>query len=128
MKAGMSGLTLTYSMADQDPVRTKSLGIFNLSLHLGGALAASERVERITWLANRRIPLPTPNDRAISDMPAIEPMRLVASSGTMTVFELGLAATSRSMPTILPVAAPQSSTPSIMKRFLPTTRRATRKP
>ena len=35
----MKPLSLTYSLADQDFARTKSIGIFNVSLQLAQALA-----------------------------------------------------------------------------------------
>lgn len=48
-------LSLTYSLADQDFARTKSIGIFNVSLQLAGALAREPRLNRFTILANHTL-------------------------------------------------------------------------
>ena len=49
----MKPVSLTYSLADQDFERTKSIGIFNVSLQLADALAVEPRLERLTVLVNR---------------------------------------------------------------------------
>jgi glycosyltransferase involved in cell wall biosynthesis len=51
----MKPLSLTYSLADQDFARTKSIGIFNVSLQLAEALAREPRLERFTVLANHTL-------------------------------------------------------------------------
>lgn len=51
----MKPLSITYSLADQDFARTKSIGIFNLSLQLAGALAREPRLDRFTVLANHTL-------------------------------------------------------------------------
>lgn len=51
----MKPLSLTYSLADQDFARTKSIGIFNVSLQLAGALAREPRLDRFTVLANHTL-------------------------------------------------------------------------
>ncbi len=45
-------LSLTYSLADQDFARTKSIGIYNVSVQLARALAAEPRLDEMTVLAN----------------------------------------------------------------------------
>ena len=49
------GISLTYSLADQSFVRTKSVGIFNVSLELLHALARRPEVARLEVLANSAI-------------------------------------------------------------------------
>lgn len=49
----MKPVSLTYSLADQDFERTKSIGIFNVSLQLADALAVEPRLERLTVLVNQ---------------------------------------------------------------------------
>lgn len=51
----MKPLSLTYSLADQDFARTKSIGIFNVSLQLGRALAEEPRLPQFTVLANHTL-------------------------------------------------------------------------
>lgn len=51
----MKPLSLTYSLADQDFARTKSIGIFNVSLQLGRALAEEPRLAQFTVLANHTL-------------------------------------------------------------------------
>ena len=51
----MNPLSLTYSLADQDFARTKSIGIFNVSLQLAEALAREPRLEALTVLANHAL-------------------------------------------------------------------------
>jgi O-antigen biosynthesis alpha-1,3-rhamnosyltransferase len=46
-------VSLTYSLADQDFERTKSIGIFNVSLQLAEFLAVERGIDRFTVLANR---------------------------------------------------------------------------
>ena len=48
-------LNLTYSVADQNFAKTKSLGILNLSIQLAKALASSRRLNRFTVLSNTTI-------------------------------------------------------------------------
>lgn len=54
-RATMKPLSLTYSLADQDFARTKSIGIFNVSLQLAQALGADERLKEFTVLANHTL-------------------------------------------------------------------------
>jgi glycosyltransferase involved in cell wall biosynthesis len=49
----MKPVSLTYSLADQDFERTKSIGIFNVSLQLADALAVEPRLDRLTVLVNQ---------------------------------------------------------------------------
>src|SRR5687768_9422915 len=51
----MKPVSLTYSLADQDFKRTKSIGIFNVSLQLADALAIEPRLRRLTVLVNRSV-------------------------------------------------------------------------
>src|SRR4051794_39691899 len=51
----MRPLSLTYSLADQDFARTKSIGIFNVSLQLAHALAREPRLPHLTILANHAL-------------------------------------------------------------------------
>jgi alpha-1,3-rhamnosyl/mannosyltransferase len=51
----MKPLSLTYSLADQDFARTKSIGIFNVSLQLAQALAREPRLEALTILTNHAL-------------------------------------------------------------------------
>ncbi len=53
MAAPERRLSITYSMADQSFARTKSLGIFNLSIDLMQALARHRQVAAMTLLSNR---------------------------------------------------------------------------
>jgi hypothetical protein len=48
----MKPVSLTYSLADQDFERTKSIGIFNVSLQLADALAVEPRLEKLTVMVN----------------------------------------------------------------------------
>jgi glycosyltransferase involved in cell wall biosynthesis len=48
-------LSLTYSLADQDFARTKSIGIYNVSVHLARSLAAEPRLGEMTVLANATV-------------------------------------------------------------------------
>lgn len=48
----MSKLKICYSIADQDFIKTKSLGIFNLSIGLLDALSKHDEVEQISVLTN----------------------------------------------------------------------------
>jgi glycosyltransferase involved in cell wall biosynthesis len=48
-------MRLTYSMADQDFARTKSLGIFNVALGLAERLASRQEFSRFTVLANHTL-------------------------------------------------------------------------
>ncbi len=50
-------ITLTYSLADQDFKRTKSVGILNLSLHLLRHLASRDDITSLTLLSNRTLAL-----------------------------------------------------------------------
>jgi hypothetical protein len=50
-------LDLTYSIADQNVATTKSIGIYNLSLHLAESLANHPQVGKLTVLSNRTINL-----------------------------------------------------------------------
>ena len=52
-------LSISYSLADQDFATTKSVGIYNLSLGLLKALAADDRVERLSVFTNPSIDLRT---------------------------------------------------------------------
>jgi glycosyltransferase involved in cell wall biosynthesis len=52
----MKPLSLTYSLADQDFARTKSIGIFNVSRQLAEALAREPRLTTFTVLANHTLP------------------------------------------------------------------------
>lgn len=67
----MKPVSLTYSLADQDFERTKSIGIFNVSLQLADALAADPRLEQLTVLVNRshmpRLNLPPRVSMALRD-------------------------------------------------------------
>ena len=49
----MRQVSLTYSLADQDFERTKSIGVFNVSLQLADALGAERQLERLTVLVNQ---------------------------------------------------------------------------
>src|ERR1043166_3646244 len=51
----MKPLSITYSLADQDFARTKSIGIFNVSLQLAEALAREPRVGELTVLTNHTL-------------------------------------------------------------------------
>lgn len=51
----MAALSLTYSLADQVFARTKSLGIFNLSVELIQALAEQDRIGAVTLFTNREV-------------------------------------------------------------------------
>ncbi len=51
----MTPLSLTYSLADQDFARTKSIGIFNVSLQLAHALAREPRLAHLTVLGNHAL-------------------------------------------------------------------------
>jgi glycosyltransferase involved in cell wall biosynthesis len=51
----MTPLSLTYSLADQDFARTKSIGIFNVSLQLAQALAREPRLAHLTVLGNHAL-------------------------------------------------------------------------
>lgn len=51
----MQPLSITYSLADQDFARTKSIGIFNVSLQLARALGGEPRLGRFTVLANHTL-------------------------------------------------------------------------
>ena len=55
VKTGPDPLSLTYSLADQDFARTKSIGIFNVSVQLARALASEPRLGKLTVLANSAI-------------------------------------------------------------------------
>lgn len=57
-------LNLTYSVADQNFAKTKSLGILNLSIQLARALAASRRLNRLTLLSNATIHCGIPKNEA----------------------------------------------------------------
>jgi len=48
----MSGLRITYSLADQSFAKTKSIGIFNLSLGLARELQTRREIERLDVLTN----------------------------------------------------------------------------
>lgn len=48
----MKQLSLTYSLADQEFGRTKSIGIFNVSTALAAALAAHSGIRKLTLLTN----------------------------------------------------------------------------
>lgn len=48
-------LGLTYSIADQNVATTKSMGIYNLSVHLARNLALHPQLERLTIFSNRTI-------------------------------------------------------------------------
>jgi glycosyltransferase involved in cell wall biosynthesis len=50
-------LDLAYSIADQNVATTKSIGIYNFSLHLARNLAAHECISHLTILSNRSIEL-----------------------------------------------------------------------
>jgi ADP-heptose:LPS heptosyltransferase/glycosyltransferase involved in cell wall biosynthesis len=54
-RGAMSELTLSYSLADQCFRRTKSLGILNLSVQLGQALAAAGGLRRLTVFSNQSL-------------------------------------------------------------------------
>jgi len=51
---------LTYSIADQNFEKTKSLGILNLSMRLLESMIASHAFDRLTVLSNSSIQLPSP--------------------------------------------------------------------
>ncbi len=67
----MKPLSLTYSLADQDFQRTKSVGIFNVSLQLAEALAVEPQLDRLTVLVNHwhmhRLNLPRDVAMALRD-------------------------------------------------------------
>lgn len=54
----MTPLSIVYSIADQSFAKTKSLGIFNVSLHLARCLDQSPHVSPFTLLSNSEIHLP----------------------------------------------------------------------
>ncbi|HQQ05108.1 MAG TPA: glycosyltransferase [Kiritimatiellia bacterium] len=49
-------MRITYSIADQDWLAAKSIGIYNISLGLGRALAQHPALERLTCLVNSTLP------------------------------------------------------------------------
>jgi glycosyltransferase involved in cell wall biosynthesis len=67
----MKPVSLTYSLADQDFERTKSIGIFNVSVQLAEALAVEPNLKELTILANQRqrsrLNLPAQTTIAIHD-------------------------------------------------------------
>jgi len=73
------GLSLTYSLADQDFHQTKSLGIFNISLQLLQTISRDERASTLAVLANSGL-------QDISNCP-----HQFASRGATLLFEQGRA-------------------------------------
>jgi glycosyltransferase involved in cell wall biosynthesis len=53
-------MTMTYSVADQDLMRTKSVGILNFSVQLFPHLAAREEFDELTLFSNRTFSWPEP--------------------------------------------------------------------
>src|ERR1043166_4897496 len=47
---------LAYSIADQNVATTKSIGIYNFSLHLARSMAAHPLLEKLPVFSNRTIP------------------------------------------------------------------------